>query len=301
MANINFNLSYYVDSAAVLATVNPVLTQGRIGVETDTGLFKIGDGVSSWNSLNYVIINGKQSVFIGISETAGNLLSFGDDGGLNVPQGLFPVYQDLVDGLLEDKVSNPNTVEGETANIHAYRQLVILVGKIIACLGSSYTVLRTPGGGGGLVSLETLLTNSIKDKVTISDVINDSTTSLNSTWSSQEINNFILSSTTTAISNVVGNAPEALDTIYEIAARMQADGNTLEYLLTAVGGAVRFDKEMTLTSPQKAQARTNIDALSASAFGTDIDTITDSTFTDLFDQAFNTATSVVAVIRPAVC
>ena len=301
MANINFNLSYYVDSAAVLAAVNPVLTEGRIGVETDTGLFKIGDGVSSWNSLNYVIINDKQSVFIGISETAGNLLSFGEDGGLNVPQGLFPVYQDLVDGLLEDKVSNPNVVEGETANIHAYRQLVILVGKIIACLGSSYTVLRTPGGGGELVSLETLLTNSIQDKVTINDVINDSTTSLNSTWSSQEINNFILSSTATAISNVVGNAPAALDTIYEIAARMQADGSTLEYLLTAVGGAVRFDKEMTLTSPQKAQARTNIDALSASAFGTDIDTITDSTFTDLFNQAFNTATSVVAVIRPAVC
>lgn len=301
MANINFNLSYYVDSAAALAAANPVLTEGRIGVETDTGLFKIGDGVSSWNSLNYVIINDKQSVFIGISETAGNLLSFGEDGGLNVPQGLFPVYQDLVDGLLEDKVSNPNVVEGETANIHAYRQLVILVGKIIACLGSSYTVLRTPGGGGELVSLETLLTNSIQDKVTISDVIKDSTTSLDSTWSSQEINNFILSSTATAISNVVGNAPEALDTIYEIAARMQADGSTLEYLLTAVGGAVRFDKEMTLTSPQKAQARTNIDALSASAFGTDIDTITDSTFTDLFDQAFNTATTEVAVIRPAVC
>ena len=301
MANINFNLSYYVDSAAVLATVNPVLSEGRIGVETDTGLFKIGDGVSSWNSLNYVIINDKQSVFIGISETAGNLLSFGEDGGLNVPQGLFPVYQDLVDGLLEDKVSNPNVVEGETANIHAYRQLVILVGKIIACLGSSYTVLRTPGGGGELVSLETLLTNSIQDKVTISDVIKDSTTSLDSTWSSQEINNFILSSIATALSNIVGNAPEALDTIYEIAARMQADGSTLEYLLTAVGGAIRFDKEMTLTSPQKAQARTNIDALSASAFGTDIDTITDSTFTDLFDQAFNTATSVVVAIRPAVC
>src|SRR5574343_1806649 len=300
MANINFSLSYYVDTAAVLATVNPVLTSGRIGVESDTGLFKIGDGLSSWNSLDYVVINGKQSIFIGISQTAGNLLTFGEDGRSTVPQGLFPVYQDLVDGLLESSVPNTNPSVGESANTHAYRQLVILVGKIIACLGSSYTVLRTPGGAGELVSLETLLTNSLQDKVTISDVIKDSTTSLNSTWSSQEINNFILNSVSTAIANITGSAPEALDTIYEIAARMQADGSTLEYLLTAVGGAVRFDKELTLTDTQKAQARANIDALSKTAFGPDIVDITDFTFNDLFQEAFDTPVTTVAAIRPAI-
>lgn len=301
MANINFSLSYYVDTAAVLATVNPVLTSGRIGVESDTGLFKIGDGLSSWNSLDYVVINGKQSIFIGISETAGNLLTFGEDGGLNVPQSLFPVYQDLVDGLLEGGVSNPNPSVGESANTHAYRQLVILVGKIIACLGSSYTVLRTPGAGGELVSLETLIAQAVADKVTIEDVINDTGTAVNSTWSSSQINSFILSSISTAIANIVGSAPEALDTIYEIAARMQADGSTLEYLLTAVGGAVRFDKELTLTDTQKAQARANIDALSKTAFGPDIVDITDSTFTDLFQEAFDTPVTTVAAIRPAIC
>jgi hypothetical protein len=32
---------------------NPVLADGEPGYETDTGLFKIGDGVSNWTDLPY--------------------------------------------------------------------------------------------------------------------------------------------------------------------------------------------------------------------------------------------------------
>lgn len=32
---------------------NPVLGNGEIGVETDTNLFKIGDGVNNWANLKY--------------------------------------------------------------------------------------------------------------------------------------------------------------------------------------------------------------------------------------------------------
>lgn len=34
-------------------TKNPTLDKGEIGVETDTGRFKIGDGVNPWNGLAY--------------------------------------------------------------------------------------------------------------------------------------------------------------------------------------------------------------------------------------------------------
>jgi len=34
-------------------TNNPVLPQGMIGYESDTGKVKIGDGVSDWNTLEY--------------------------------------------------------------------------------------------------------------------------------------------------------------------------------------------------------------------------------------------------------
>jgi hypothetical protein len=33
--------------------VNPVLAVGELGYETDTGLFKIGNGASGWNGLSY--------------------------------------------------------------------------------------------------------------------------------------------------------------------------------------------------------------------------------------------------------
>ena len=35
---------------------NPELAQGEIGFETNTGKFKIGDGVKLWNSLDYATV-----------------------------------------------------------------------------------------------------------------------------------------------------------------------------------------------------------------------------------------------------
>ena len=40
-------------SASQWTAANPVLASGEIGFETDTGEFKIGDGVTAWTSLNY--------------------------------------------------------------------------------------------------------------------------------------------------------------------------------------------------------------------------------------------------------
>ena len=34
-------------------TLNPTLAQGELGIELDTGRFKIGDGVTAWNTLTY--------------------------------------------------------------------------------------------------------------------------------------------------------------------------------------------------------------------------------------------------------
>ena len=41
------------DTALNWQTNNPVLLAGELGIETDTGKLKIGDGVSHWNDLNY--------------------------------------------------------------------------------------------------------------------------------------------------------------------------------------------------------------------------------------------------------
>jgi hypothetical protein len=41
------------NTAANWATDNPVLLAGELGVETDTGSLKVGDGTSAWNILGY--------------------------------------------------------------------------------------------------------------------------------------------------------------------------------------------------------------------------------------------------------
>ena len=41
------------DTAANWTAANPVLAQGEMGLETDTRLFKIGDGVQTWSQLSY--------------------------------------------------------------------------------------------------------------------------------------------------------------------------------------------------------------------------------------------------------
>lgn len=42
------------DTAANWSSTNPVLAKGEQGLETDTNKLKAGDGVTAWNSLNYI-------------------------------------------------------------------------------------------------------------------------------------------------------------------------------------------------------------------------------------------------------
>lgn len=50
------------DTAANWTAANPTLAQGEMGIETDTNLFKLGDGLNPWADLPYGGIQGEQSV-----------------------------------------------------------------------------------------------------------------------------------------------------------------------------------------------------------------------------------------------
>lgn len=52
------------DSAANWAAVNPVLAQGELGLELDTGNYKIGDGVTAWNTLTYNEFTGETNTLL---------------------------------------------------------------------------------------------------------------------------------------------------------------------------------------------------------------------------------------------
>jgi hypothetical protein len=78
-------------TAAQWTAANPTLASGEIGIETDTGLFKIGDGTTDWITLGY-----SASAFTGdltgtanrITVTGGTGAVVGAGTSLNLPQDI---------------------------------------------------------------------------------------------------------------------------------------------------------------------------------------------------------------------
>lgn len=82
-------------TASQWTLANPILAEGEFGLETDTALFKIGNGVDDWNSLPYGGIQGSP----GIQGPPGPQGNPGPVG----PQGP-TVYVGNIDGGLSNSV-----------------------------------------------------------------------------------------------------------------------------------------------------------------------------------------------------
>lgn len=84
-----------------------VLSQGEIGFETDTGLFKIGDGTTAWNSLTYAAVK---------NITNGNGISITPVSGTYVISLSDPTIQstDITDFLeaVQDVIGNSGVISG---------------------------------------------------------------------------------------------------------------------------------------------------------------------------------------------
>jgi hypothetical protein len=95
--------------------------------------------------------------------------------------------------------------------------------------------------------------------INLATLINDNATSLDHTWSSNKITAAINSS----ISALVGGAPEALNTLKELADQLSADGTGLAALLAVQAKSVRVDIAQAFTLTEQAQGRSNIGAAAA--------------------------------------
>ena len=105
--------------------------------------------------------------------------------------------------------------------------------------------------------------NEIAQAAASATGIDDGVTSGASTWSSNKINTEI----TGAISDLVGGAGTALDTLKELADALGNDPSFAATIATQIANRVRFDDVQVLTAPQKAQACDNIGAASLVATG----------------------------------
>lgn len=103
---------------------------------------------------------------------------------------------------------------------------------------------------GALNELKSAI-NNIDLTALLADTTTNSTTK---TWSINKIKSEISAS----ISALVNGAPEALDTLKELADLLSSNDSAITSLVTAVSNRVRFDAAQTLTTEQQAQACTNI-------------------------------------------
>ena len=66
------------NTASIWASNNPVLLTGELGIESDTGKAKLGDGSTPWNTLDYCISMGSVNPY-----TVSNGLLLNDLGVLS--------------------------------------------------------------------------------------------------------------------------------------------------------------------------------------------------------------------------
>jgi hypothetical protein len=98
---VNTRLQVRRGSVSTWTSTNPTLSAGEIGYETDTGLFKIGDGTTAWTSLSYNAVK---------DLTAGSGVSISNSNGnytisLSDPTIQVSDITDFVDGV-NDRVAD---------------------------------------------------------------------------------------------------------------------------------------------------------------------------------------------------
>lgn len=133
---------------------------------------------------------------------------------------------------------------------------------------------------GVLANLKTTARGSLVDAVNeLSDrptgtggaPINDGAASTSSTYSSSKTTTLIADARSGLKAELLGGATSDIDTLKEIADKLAGsdldDDAALAVLTSAVGKRVRFDDAQTLTAGEKAQALSNIGAISAAAIG----------------------------------
>lgn len=185
------------DTASRWADVNPVLSQGELGLDTTVGKIKIGNGVSSWSSLSFY--TGNPNTLINGSHT----VTLGTDGNITLPVGGLIKNSDGTNynntgnlSFRNDTVYNLNGINVENSNLtHTATSSVILpangtgdnlqlnntYGNVDIVAGSGGQSLKSwLFGSDGRLSLPSNLTG---DSVLYSDTSNIQLVSNSNTWS----------------------------------------------------------------------------------------------------------------------
>lgn len=130
-------------SAAQWASVNPILAAGEMGVESDTNLFKFGNGTSTWTALAYA--NNSDVAIAEISQDAINT-------ALSMGAGLTKSYNDGTNTIQitvdSDVVALKSYVDSAISNVQAS------VTGLENTVDANYIPVSDRGAAGGVASLD---------------------------------------------------------------------------------------------------------------------------------------------------
>ena len=198
-------------TASEWTSANPILASGELGVESDTNLFKFGNGSTAWTSLDYA--NNSDVAISEISQDAINT-------ALTMGAGLQKTYDDgantitiTVDSTIATKTYADDAVtahQNDTTSVHGITNTADLV---------------------YLIGAQTLSEKTLSDVVLSgtptapTQAANDNSTKIATTAYVQ-----------TELADLIGSAPDALDTLNELAAAINDDESYASTVTTAITG-----------------------------------------------------------------
>lgn len=226
-------------------TLNPILNLLEVGVDLDTALFKIGNGINHWNDLPYTVSGGINALFIFLSDDPDNMLGLSTDGGIFFDKKKF-------NGLVAYDAAK---TQGATAPTppDEYNATMTRIGK------DAHDIFAA------LVTM----TNRINDVEgrEVGDKLNDATTALTTGWSSSKINDQILLKILELKADITTNSNGAYDALVRLAQLLEDNDSMAVSIAAELAGTIRFTHAQTLTEEQKDRARQNIGAVSSASIG----------------------------------
>ncbi len=219
-------------------SLNPILSELEIGFEVDTKFFKVGNGISRWNDLAYVVSGGRNALFIFLSDDPDNLLALTTDGGIFLDKKLFNGLAAYTAGK-EQGASAPTPPDEFNA-----------------------TMMRIGKDAHDIFAQLVLVANRINDLEgrEVGDSIDDAVIVTTSTWSSQKTKDAILAADLALKADITNNPNGAYDALVRLAQLLEDNDSIAVTITEELASTVRFSVEQTLTAAHQLQARTNIGA-----------------------------------------
>ncbi|ADU99841.1 hypothetical protein [Alicycliphilus denitrificans] len=134
--------------------------------------------------------------------------------------------------------------------------------KAIKVAQGTLSALNTTNKSSLVAAINELMTLISGSGATIDDNAGNGNTA--ATWSADKIYDSIEAAKMAVKSDLINGAGAALDTLNELAAALGNDPSFAATIAGELANRVRYDAAQALTSPQQAQARSNIGAAAAS-------------------------------------